>query len=167
MVFVQGFPPAARVALVACLCTVLAARASAQNQPSTRPQGTRPAHSLVIAGDSSRATSAGVLAQFRSLLDSTTITLDRLEVHKTSLAPGASPHPPHRHAHEELMLVERGTLEATQEGVTRIATPGALIFEASNELHGLKNVGSDTATYWVIAIYPRDLMRAANQPKQR
>ena len=113
-----------------------------------------PAHSLVVAGDSARATSAGVSARIRSLLDTTTITLDRLEVHKTTLAPGGSPHPPHRHAHEEMMLVERGTLEVRQEGAVRTAKTGALIFEASGEMHGLRNIGADTASYWVIAIYP-------------
>jgi quercetin dioxygenase-like cupin family protein len=125
----------------------------------SRAGATPPTHSLVVAGDSARGRSAGVAAQIRSLLDTSTITLDRLEVHKTSLAPGASPHPPHRHPHEELMLVERGTLEVLQEGAVHRATTGALIFEASNELHGLKNIGADTATYWVIAIYPRDLTR--------
>jgi len=55
------------------------------------------------------------------------------------------------------MLVERGTLEVTQESAVHRAGPGSLIFQASNELHGLKNVGADTAIYWVIAIYPRDL----------
>jgi quercetin dioxygenase-like cupin family protein len=112
-----------------------------------------PAHSLVFAGDSARATAAGVSARIRSLLDTTTITLDRLEVHKTTLAPGGSPHPPHRHPHEEMMLVEHGTLEVTQEGAVRTAKTGALIFEASGELHGLRNIGADSAVYWVIAIY--------------
>jgi hypothetical protein len=37
------------------------------------------------------------------------------------------------------------------------AGPGSLILQSSNELHGLTNVGADTAVYWVIAIYPRDL----------
>jgi quercetin dioxygenase-like cupin family protein len=131
-------------------------RAQSDSASRGHAQGTRPAHSLVIAADSTRSRS-GVAAQIRSLLDTTTVTLDRLEVHKTSLVPGASPHPPHRHSHEELMLVERGTLEVLQEGAIRKATAGAMIFEASNELHGLKNVGADTATYWVIAMYPRGL----------
>jgi len=138
--------------------SLIAIGASAQAQtPSKKRPTVRPAHSLVIPGDSSRAASAGVSARIRSLLDTATTTLDRLEVHQTSLAPGGSPHPPHRHIHDEMMLVERGTLEVTQEGVVRHAGPGSLIFQSSNELHGLKNVGADSAVYWVIAIYPRDL----------
>ena len=144
------------IVCLAGFCTIAFA-ARAQSTASQRRSATPPAHSLVVQGDSSRATSAGVAAQIRSLLDTATTTLERLEVHRTSLAPGGSPHPPHRHAHEELMLVERGTLEVTQPGAIRRAGPGALIFQASNELHGLRNVGADTAVYWVIAVYPRDL----------
>ena len=137
--------------------SLIAIEAGAQAPASEKRPSVRPVHSLVIPGDSSRTTSASVSARVRSLLDTATTTLDRLEVHQTSLAPGGSPHPPHRHIHDEMMLVERGTLEVTQEGVVRHAGPGALIFQSSNELHGLKNVGADTAVYWVIAIYPRDL----------
>src|SRR5881296_3820194 len=79
------------------------------------------------------------------------------ETHVTTLGPGESPHPPHRHAHEELMIVRTGTLEVLQNGATRHAGPGAVIFEASNELHGLRNPGPDSATYVVIRIDPHDL----------
>ena len=146
-----------RCAIVAVVASMLAIPATAQIQSAPEKKLIAPAHSLMIAGDSARARSAGVSAQIRSLLDTTTITLDRLEVHQTSLPPGGSPHPAHRHPHEELMLVERGTLEVTQESAVRRAGAGSLIFQASNEQHGLKNVGADTAVYWVIAIYPRDL----------
>ena len=142
---------------IALMASVSAIPATAQIRPSPEKKTNAPARSLVVAGDTARARSSGVSAQIRSLLDTTTRTLDRLEVHQTSLPPGGSPHPPHRHAHEELMLVEHGTLEVTQESVVRRAGPGSMIFQASNELHGLKNVGADTAVYWVIAIYPRDL----------
>jgi quercetin dioxygenase-like cupin family protein len=145
-----------RFITVACVASV-AFQASAQAPASGKSPTVRPAHSLVIPGDSSRAISSNVSARIRSMLDTATTTLERLEVHQTSLAPGGSPHPPHRHAHDEMMLVERGILEVTQEGVMKKAGPGSLIFQSSNELHGLKNVGADTAVYWVIAIYPRDL----------
>ena len=138
--------------------SLVAIDASAQAQGTSEKMASgMPAHSLVIPGDSARATSSGALARFRSLLDTSTKTLDRLEIHQTTLAPGRSPHSPHRHAHDEMMLVEHGTLEVTQEGVVKKAGPGSLIFQSSNELHGLRNVGADTAVYWVIAIYPRQL----------
>ncbi|AHG88018.1 hypothetical protein J421_0481 [Gemmatirosa kalamazoonensis] len=37
----------------------------------------------------------------------------------------------------------------------RRAPAGSLIFEASNELHGVRNVGADTAVYYVIRPMPK------------
>lgn len=96
-------------------------------------------------------------ATFRSLADTTTANLSRLEMHVTTLAPGQSPHAPHRHAHEELMVLRSGTLEVLQNGRTRHAQAGDVIFEASDELHGLRNPGPDSATYLVIRIDPHDV----------
>jgi len=104
-------------------------------------------------------------AVFRSLVDTNTATLAKLEMHVTTLGPGKAPHPPHRHVHEELMIVRSGTLEVLQNSTTRRAGPGAVIFEASNELHGLRNPGPDSATYVVIRVEPRDL--AVDSRRQR
>jgi len=125
--------------------------AGAQSTPA-RP----PLRSAVFPADTGRVrvTHAAV---FRALVDTVTSNLSRLEIHVTTLGPGESPHPPHRHAHEELMIVRTGTLEVLQNGATRHAGPGAVIFEASNELHGLRNPGPDSATYVVIRIDPHDL----------
>ncbi|HVH68343.1 MAG TPA: cupin domain-containing protein [Gemmatimonadales bacterium] len=98
-------------------------------------------------------------AIFRTLVDTVTTNLSRLEIHVTTLGPGKEPHPPHRHPHEELMVVRSGTLEVFQNGATRRAGPGAVIFQASNELHGLRNPGPDSVTYVVIRIDPHDLLK--------
>ena len=70
----------------------------------------------------------------------------------TELAPGLAPHAPHKHAHEEMVLVRRGTIEVTIEGKSTRLTPGSIGFVASNEMHGWKNVGTDRAEYFVIAL---------------
>src|SRR5579862_7428872 len=57
---------------------------------------------------------------FRSILDGTTHSGDHIEVHETTLAPGSSPHPPHRHEHEELFLMMKGNLAITIEGKTTV-----------------------------------------------
>jgi quercetin dioxygenase-like cupin family protein len=93
----------------------------------------------------------------RAIVDTPTTTLAKLEMHETTLAPGASPHAPHRHTDEELLYVHTGTLEVLQGDVTRIAREGSVIFHASNELHGMRNVGRDTARYLVIRVAPRRL----------
>ena len=93
----------------------------------------------------------------RSVCDAPTPTLANLEIHITTLNPGESPHPPHHHADEELMIVKEGTLAALQSDRTNTVTTGGIIFEASNETHGLKNIGTNAATYFVIKFAPHDL----------
>lgn len=75
-----------------------------------------------------------------------------LEVHETRLAPGAIPHPPHHHLHEEMFLVHEGTLEVTvNRRVTQLG-PGSVGFVASNDEHGLRNAGTTPAQYFVVAL---------------
>jgi mannose-6-phosphate isomerase-like protein (cupin superfamily) len=80
-----------------------------------------------------------------------TPTLDELEIHVTTLNPGESPHAPHQHQNEELLILKEGTLETVQNGVARRVETGGIIFQASNDLHGIRNVGQTPATYYVIA----------------
>ena len=86
----------------------------------------------------------------RQVMRTPTPTLDELEIHISTLNPGKSPHAPHQHAHEELLIVKDGTLETFQSGATRRVGPGGIIFQASNELHNVTNVGQTPATYFVI-----------------
>ncbi|MGA8090620.1 MAG: cupin domain-containing protein [Terracidiphilus sp.] len=86
----------------------------------------------------------------RSFFKVRTPTLEQLEVHVTTLNPGKSPHPPHRHPNEEMIIVRQGTVEALVNGDWKRVGPGSVIFFASNQLHGLRNVGTDPAVYHVI-----------------
>jgi quercetin dioxygenase-like cupin family protein len=86
----------------------------------------------------------------RQVMRTPTPTLDELEIHISTLAPGKSPHAPHQHQHEELLILKEGTLETFQSGATRRVGPGGIIFQASNELHNVTNVGTTPATYYVI-----------------
>jgi quercetin dioxygenase-like cupin family protein len=86
----------------------------------------------------------------RTLCKSRTATLDELEIHVTTLEPGKSPHPPHRHPNEELVIIRQGTVEAFENGEWKRLGPGSVIFSASNQLHGLRNVGSEPAVYHVV-----------------
>jgi quercetin dioxygenase-like cupin family protein len=86
----------------------------------------------------------------RSFFKAPTATLDQLEVHVTTLNPGMASHPPHQHANEELVIIREGTVEALVQGEWKRVGPGSVIFNASNQLHGLRNVGTGPATYHVI-----------------
>lgn len=95
----------------------------------------------------SRQTNTGAV---RSVFKEPTARLEEFEMHITTLNPGQSPHPPHQHVDEEMMIVKEGVLETTQNGVARRAGPGSITFQASNEVHGLRNIGETPATYYVI-----------------
>jgi quercetin dioxygenase-like cupin family protein len=88
----------------------------------------------------------------RSVVSSPTATLENLEIHVTTLNPGQMPHPPHRHPNEELVLIDQGTVEAFNNGVWKRVGPGSIIFNGSNEVHGLRNVGTTPAQYHVINV---------------
>jgi quercetin dioxygenase-like cupin family protein len=75
-----------------------------------------------------------------------------LEAHETTLAPGSSPHPPHHHTHEELVLVSQGKINVTISGKTTEIGPGSAAFFHSGDVHGIHNSGTEPAQYFVVAI---------------
>jgi quercetin dioxygenase-like cupin family protein len=86
----------------------------------------------------------------RAFFKAPTATLEELELHVTTLNPGEMPHPPHRHPNEEMVIVKEGMVEALVNGEWKRLGPGSVIFNASNQLHGLRNAGSVLATYHVV-----------------
>jgi mannose-6-phosphate isomerase-like protein (cupin superfamily) len=88
--------------------------------------------------------------EVRSLCKQPTATIDQLEMHITTLNPGSSPHPPHTHVNEELIILREGLVETLSNGQWVRVEPGSVIFNASNSLHGLRNIGTAPATYHVI-----------------
>lgn len=111
-------------------------------------------HSCVFNWDDLKPVPTKV-GQRRVVFDNPTPGLANFECHITTLNPGQRPHPPHHHVAEELMIIKDGTLEAMQGEKTNIVTTGGIIFEASGEEHGLKNIGPAPATYYVFSILPR------------
>jgi len=93
-------------------------------------------------------------AKTREIFKGKLATGESIETHATTLPPGAMPHPPHHHVHSEMFFMREGTLELTVNGKTYSLGPGAVGFVRSNEEHGVKNVGSTAANYFVVAVGP-------------
>lgn len=95
----------------------------------------------------------------RAFFDTSTATLEKLEVHASTVNAGEAAHLPHRHPDEEMVIVREGTLEVTINGKVQRAGPGSVIFYGSNDLHGMRNAGDAPATYhvirWVSAATPK------------
>jgi quercetin dioxygenase-like cupin family protein len=125
--------------------------------PAQRGNAQAPLHSWVFPADSARSRKSSETSSVRSLVDTLTKTLAKLEMHETTLAPGASPHAAHRHAHEELIIIKTGLIGVLQGTVTHMAGPGSVVFMASNEWHGFRNVGTVAASYLVVRFDPHDL----------
>jgi uncharacterized cupin superfamily protein len=100
------------------------------------------------------------VGEVRSLQRGPTATLDELEMHITTLNPGQTSHPPHQHLNEELIILREGECETLSDGKWVRLGPGSVIFNASNSLHGLRNVGTTPATYHVINWSPNKEMAA-------
>ena len=91
-------------------------------------------------------------AQVRKIMKGRLATGEHIEVHETTLSPNGYPHSPHHHLHSEMWLIREGTVELTINGIGHRVGPGGLGFVHSNEEHGIKNVGTGPATYYVVAI---------------
>jgi len=86
----------------------------------------------------------------RPVVRAPTATLAELEMHITTLNPGQTSHAPHQHPNEELIIIREGTVEALVLGDWKRLGPGSIIFQATNQLHTLRNVGTGPTTYHVV-----------------
>lgn len=88
--------------------------------------------------------------EVRSLYKGPTATVDQLEMHVSTLNPGLESHPPHRHVNEELIILREGQCETLSDGKWIKVEAGSVVFNASNSLHGFRNIGTSPAVYHVI-----------------
>jgi mannose-6-phosphate isomerase-like protein (cupin superfamily) len=111
-----------------------------------------PTESATFAFDKLAVTRSPNGAATRPVLRGVTPTGETIELHETTLMPGQMPHPAHKHVHTELMLIREGTVEFIMGDRSEQVGPGGVCYAASNTMHGLKNIGSTPANYFVIAI---------------
>ena len=70
------------------------------------------------------------MTKAKQVLRDPTATLDELEFHVSFLPAGQTPHAPHKHPDEELIVIKEGTVEALVNGQTKKVGPGSVIFQA-------------------------------------
>jgi quercetin dioxygenase-like cupin family protein len=86
----------------------------------------------------------------RRVVRTPTATLDELESHITTLNPGQSPHDPHQHPNEEMIILKEGEVEAWVNGAWVPVATGGMMFFASNVPHTVRNRSDRPATYYVV-----------------
>ena len=66
------------------------------------------------------------------------------------LEPGKTPHAPHTHVEEEVMIIESGHGEIICDGKTTKVGPGSIMYTTPNTSHGITNTGSDPIVFYYI-----------------
>jgi len=92
---------------------------------------------------------------YRAIVDGKTIDGCKFSVHESALSPNQEPHPPHHHNGEEMFLMIDETLEVTINGKASRITKGSVAFMGSGDQHGIRNVGTTPAKYFVIELGPQ------------
>lgn len=69
--------------------------------------------------------------------------------------PGKSPHAPHVHEDEEVLIVEAGHGEIICDGKTTQVGPGSVMYSTPNVAHGINNTGNEPLTFTFVKWVPR------------
>jgi quercetin dioxygenase-like cupin family protein len=84
----------------------------------------------------------------RIYFDGPTEQLKALQAGSLKLKPGMSPHPPHQHPEEEIMLITEGGGEILVDGKTTRVGPGSMMHCAAGHTHGVTNTGKTPMTFF-------------------
>ena len=66
------------------------------------------------------------------------------------LPPGKTPHLPHTHVEEEVMIIERGHGEIFCDGKTTKIGPGSVMYTTPNAPHGITNTGDEPIVFYYV-----------------
>ena len=86
--------------------------------------------------------------EVRMYFEGATDLLKSLTAGSLILEPGMSPHPPHQHPEEELMLVAQGAGEIQVGDEVKQVEAGAMMYCAGNKLHGIENTGGTPMLFY-------------------
>jgi mannose-6-phosphate isomerase-like protein (cupin superfamily) len=83
-------------------------------------------------------------------LDGDTPASRKFVTGRLKLDAGESPHPPHTHPEEEVMIIESGRGEIVCDGKTTKVGPGSVMYSTPNVPHGITNTGSEPILFYFI-----------------
>jgi quercetin dioxygenase-like cupin family protein len=78
----------------------------------------------------------------------------RLEMHESTIQPGAEHEPVGTHLHSEIWLVREGTAELTTNGVARTMVAGDVGICCAGDKHFIANTSDKPVTYFVVTVGP-------------
>jgi quercetin dioxygenase-like cupin family protein len=78
----------------------------------------------------------------------------RLEMHESTIQPGADHEPVGTHLHSEIWLVREGTAELTTNGVARKMVAGDVGICVAGDKHFIANTSNAPVTYFVVTVGP-------------
>jgi mannose-6-phosphate isomerase-like protein (cupin superfamily) len=87
----------------------------------------------------------------------------RLVTGRFIIDPGKSPHAPHIHEDEEVLIVESGHGEIICDGKTTKVGPGSVMYSTPNVAHGINNTGSEPLTFYFVKWIPRGTSSASSK----
>ena len=78
----------------------------------------------------------------------------RLEMHESTILPGAQHEPVATHLHSEIWLIREGTAELTTNGIAKKMVPGDIGICVAGDKHSIANIGDTPVTYFVVTVGP-------------
>jgi mannose-6-phosphate isomerase-like protein (cupin superfamily) len=79
-----------------------------------------------------------------------TLASNKFVTGRFTLSAGKSPHDPHTHAEEEVMIIESGHGEILCDGKTTKIGPGSVMYTAPNAQHGITNTGDEAIVFYFV-----------------
>ena len=86
--------------------------------------------------------------ELKIYFDGPTDQLKSMTAGSLRLKPGMSPHPPHQHPEEEIMVITEGTGEVVVTGKVTKVGPGSMMYCGANKLHGITNTGKTPLLFY-------------------
>lgn len=91
-------------------------------------------------------------SESRTIAHGALVTGEFVSLHESTQPAGIPPNPAHTIEHTEFICVRSGSLEFTHNNRTERAEAGDVLLVAQGTLHGVRNVGSSPASYFVVAL---------------